>query len=217
MKKIPSLFQRNYNGDRLVRPEMVPGTKWVLSGTGTPTRKFDGTCCLIRDGRLYKRYEVKKVGSRPLPLEFEPAGDIDHITGKIQGWLPVGDGPEDRWHMQAWRNQEVHLGALMGDHTFELCGPNVQGNPEREYLLSEWPGPAMHILIPHGRFLLGDAPMPQWFEGPEQVSGFYDEVREFLRISDIEGIVWWRDLNDPDCDKAKVKGKDFGFKRGGTA
>ena len=48
MKKIISLFQRNYNTDRLVRNEVVPGAEWVLAGEGTPTRKYDGVCTMIR-------------------------------------------------------------------------------------------------------------------------------------------------------------------------
>ena len=59
MKKIISLFQRNYDGDLLVRDEVVPGAEWVIAGEGVATRKFDGTCCLVRDGKLFKRYEVK--------------------------------------------------------------------------------------------------------------------------------------------------------------
>ena len=59
MRKIQSLFQRNYDGDRLVRDEVVPGSEWVADGKGRATRKWDGTCCMIRGARLYKRYEVK--------------------------------------------------------------------------------------------------------------------------------------------------------------
>lgn len=38
MKKIISLFQRNYDGDRLVRNEVTPGAEWVINGEGTATR-----------------------------------------------------------------------------------------------------------------------------------------------------------------------------------
>lgn len=37
MKKIISLFQRNYDGDRLVRNEVVSGAEWVMNGEGTAT------------------------------------------------------------------------------------------------------------------------------------------------------------------------------------
>jgi hypothetical protein len=48
MRKIATLFQRNYETDRLVRDEVVPGAEWVLGGEGVATRKFDGRCCLVR-------------------------------------------------------------------------------------------------------------------------------------------------------------------------
>lgn len=40
MRKIQSLFQRNYDGDRLVRNEVVPGSEWVVSGEGRATLRF---------------------------------------------------------------------------------------------------------------------------------------------------------------------------------
>ena len=200
MKKIISLFQRNYDGDRLVRNEVVPGAEWVLTGEGSATRKFNGTCCMVRDGKLYKRYGVKQIGSRPLPIDFEPVNEVDEVTGKQQGWVPVGDGPEDHWHREAWTNQMAYIHHLNGT-TWELCGPKVQGNPERAYTESEV-GPNMHLLIPHGRFILADCPHD------------FDGLKVYLTQHDIEGIVWWRNLSDQDCDKVKIKGRDFGSKRG---
>jgi len=142
-----------------VRDEIVPGAEWVPAGEGVATRKYDGTCCMVRDGKLWKRYEVKK-GKTP-PPNFEAANDPDPITGKQQGWVPVGDGPEDRWHREAFDGQ--------ADGTYELCGPKVQGNPE---------GFESHVLIPHGQDILEEAPRT------------YDEIREYLEKRTIEGIVW---------------------------
>ena len=161
MKKIISLFQRNYDGDRLVRNEVVPGAEWVLAGEGIATRKWDGTCCLIRDGKLYKRYEVKPGGKAP--ANFEPANEVDENTGKQQGWVPVGDGPEDRWHREAFD------GAHWSDGTYELCGPKVQGNPD---------GLIGHLLIAHGQHPIDGDPRD------------FDGIREYLAAHDIEGIVW---------------------------
>jgi hypothetical protein len=160
MKKIISLFQRNYDGDRLVRDEVVPGAEWVQAGEGWATQKHDGTCCMIRGGRLFKRYEVKP-GGKP-PADFEPANDVDENTGKQQGWLPVGEGPEDARHREAFKGDEP-------DGTYELCGPKVQGNPE---------GLDSHVLIPHGHTALLDAPRT------------YSELREYLAGGEIEGLVW---------------------------
>ncbi len=99
MKKIISLYQRNYDGDRLVRDEIVPGAEWVQAGEGVATRKYDGTCCLVQDGHLYKRYEIKAGGATP--YGFVPANEVDEITGKQQGWVEVGNGSEDRYHREA--------------------------------------------------------------------------------------------------------------------
>jgi len=180
MRKITSLFQRNYDGDRLVRNEVVPGSEWVLSGEGVPTRKWDGTCCMVRGGKLFKRHEVKK--GKSAPADFEAAGEVDLETGKQQGWRPVGDGPEDQWHREAY----PVIG--LADGTYELCGPKIQENPERLF---------EHVFIPHGTLELRDCDRT------------FDAIREFLRSGEEEGIVW----HHPDGRMAKIKGKDFGFKR----
>lgn len=121
MEKIISLFARNYEADRLVRDEVVPGAGWVIASEGWATAKLDGTCCLLRDGRWYKRYEVNP--TRTPPASFEPAGEEDPVTGKTVGWVPVGDGPEDRWHREAIAQED----APTEDGTYELLGPKVIG------------------------------------------------------------------------------------------
>src|ERR1700757_2258583 len=106
MQKIISLFQRNYDGDRLVRDEVVPGAEWVLAGEGVATRKWDGTCCKVENGRLFKRYDAKK-GKTP-PDGFIPAQEQpDPNTGHWPGWLEVGDGPDDKWHREAMMNDDA--------------------------------------------------------------------------------------------------------------
>lgn len=180
MKKTLSLFARNYEGDRLVRDEVVPGAEWVLAGEGVATRKFDGTCCLIRGGVLYKRHDAKK-GKR-LPHGFEAAQAPDPITGHWPGWVPVGEGPDDA------RHREAFIGSLP-DGTYELCGPKVQANPERF---------DRHVLVRHGEEVLDDCPRS------------FDALRAYLVGRDIEGVVWHHE----DGRLVKIKGKDFGLKRG---
>ena len=201
MKKIVSLFMRNYDGDHLVRNEVVPGAEWVLAGEGRPTRKWDGTCCMIRDGKLYKRYDAKTFTvnaatgeripwGRTPPEGFEPAQDADPITGHWPGWLPVGDGKEDRWFREGFANAPH----LHRDGTYELLGPRVNSNPER------FPN---HVLIPHG-----DAADFEPLGNPRT----FDELREFFVAHDMEGIVWWH----PDGRMVKIKARDFGIKRSQT-
>lgn len=194
MKKTPSLFMRNYDGDRLVRDEVVPAAAWVIAGEGVATLKIDGTSCLVRDGLLYKRFDCRK--GKTEPPGFVPAQEADPITGNRPGWLPVGYGPEDHWHQEGMKNYRDQRGAILSDWTptpdwtYELIGPKVQGNP---YNLNA------HMLTPHGEIKVHDAPRT------------FDELRAFFAERMIEGIVWWKDPTDMDCEKVKVKRKDFGF------
>lgn len=181
MEKIISLFQRNYEGDRLVRDEVVPGAEWVQAGEGMATVKWDGTSCMVRDGTLYKRYDAKP-GRRPPPHGFELSGESDPVTGRVQGWVPVGDWPEDRWHREAFTDRS----SALADGTYELIGPKVQGNPH---------GAALHRLIPHGNEELPDAPRD------------YAGIRAYLAGHPIEGIVW----HHPDGRMVKIKARDFGL------
>ena len=180
MKKIPSVFKRDYEGTRLVTNEIVLGCEWVLNGEGIATEKHDGTACMIRDNKLYKRYDAKKGKAHPVtwePCEAEP----DKETGHWPGWLPVGAGPEDKWHRQAFAKP-----TKWQNGTYELIGPKVQSNP---YGLTE------HRLVPHGLVSLDDAPRT------------FDLIKDYLAEHSIEGIVW----HHPDGRMAKIKRKDFGF------
>lgn len=184
MQKIISLFQRNYDGDRLVRNEIVPGAEWVVAGEGVATRKWDGTCAMIRDGKLFKRHDVKQ-GKVP-PDGWEQAQDPDPVSGHWPGWLAVGDGPEDRWFREAFINGGIY--PVGPDGTYELLGPKVQGNPEDF---------SIHILLRHGVHPLPDAPRT------------FDALRNYLATANIEGIVWHHE----DGRMVKIKAKDFGLKR----
>lgn len=190
MHKIPSLFQRNYNTDRLIRNEVVPGCEWVLAGEGFASQKLDGCCTRIQCGTLWKRFELK--AGKPSPKDFQPAQNADDITGDTPGWLPIGDGPEDKWFRVALENtiQDIvePLRNPAEGSTFEAIGPHFQGNPERWH---------KDMLVPHGDTKL--ASVPRTFEG----------IRDYLKGMDIEGIVFWH----PDGRMAKVKKKDYGMKR----
>jgi hypothetical protein len=191
LKKIISLFQRNYETDRLVRNEVVPGAEWVIAGEGVPTRKYDGSCCAIIKGVFYKRYDLKK--GRVRPDGFIPAQDPDPVTGHWPGWLMVGWGSKDKWFRVAIDNsiaakKQEGLGEFMEDGTYEACGPHFQGNPE-EFLVD--------ALIPHGIEKLSNVPRD------------FDGIREYLKDGRIEGIVW----HHPDGRMVKIKAKDFGMRR----
>ena len=184
MRKIVSLYQRNYDGDRLVRDEVVPGAEWVIAGEGYPTRKYDGTCCMVKDMTLFKRYDAK--GGKEAPFGFVPAQDPDPVTGHWPGWIEVGNGSDDKWFREAAPGKWPKV--ILGDGTYELIGPKVNGNNE---CLST------HILIRHGITALPF--FPRTFEG----------IKNYLSDGMIEGIVWHHE----DGRMVKIKAKDFGIKR----
>lgn len=188
MQKVITLFKRDYEGTRLVFDELVEGAEWVTAGEGRATEKIDGTSCLIRDGQLFKRYDAKK-GKTP-PADFEPAQDEpDPVTGHWPGWIPVGDGPEDKWHRQAWDGIKGAVEAgLYKESTYELIGPKVQGN---KYQLTE------HKFRLHGDVTLEDVPR-----------NFEDLKRYLEDHPQYEGIVW----HHPDGRLVKLKRRDFGFR-----
>ena len=175
MQKIGSLFKRDYEGTRLVYDEVVPGSEWVLAGEGVATRKFDGTCCMVQDGKLYKRFDAK--AGKAAPEGFLPAQEPDVTTGHWPGWLLVGDSAADQWHREAFTGEET-------DGTYELCGPKVQGNPDKF---------EKHVLVPHGREVLDDAPRS------------FEALKSYLEDLEMEGIVW----HHPDGRMVKIKRKDF--------
>lgn len=189
MQKLISLFKRDFGqpGHPMTR-EVNPGAEWVINGEGIATRKFDGTCCLIdpEDGLLYKRYDAK--GGKKPPEGFRPAQDPDPPTGHWPGWLPVGDGPQDRWHREGYNNL-VSLVQFPEIGTYELCGPKIGTNPE---------GLTQHELIKHG--------CEEYITFPRS----YDEIESWFKYYPyIEGIVW----HHPDGRMVKIKMRDFGLKR----
>ena len=192
MHKIVSLFRRDYQGDRLVVDELMPGAEWVPAGEGTPTRKFDGTCCMVRAGRLFKRFSCREGKKLPEGFELEERTEQKDLRGhdvvKLYGWVPVGDGPQDKHHREGWAVTLAASGGAIDDGTYELCGPKVQGNPE---------GLSEHQLVRHGSVVL------------EAVPRTFEEIKGWFRGKDVEGIVW----HQPDGRMVKIKKKDFGLLR----
>jgi hypothetical protein len=183
VKKIPTVFERNPEDRKHVLPTVTPSCEWVLAGEGVPTQKWDGTCVLVRHGRLYARREVKP--GKQAPIGFELV-QHDGTTGKSVGWVPAPQGdPEYTRHREAWSNSTEGGSDDLPDGTYELIGPKVNGNPE---------GLEMHVLVAHGDDLLSDVPLD--FEG----LGLY-----LRQHAPMEGIVW----HHPDGRMAKLKRRDY--------
>jgi len=186
MKKIPTLFKRDFGqpGNPII-PEHNEGTDWVIRGEGVATRKYDGTSVLIREHKMYKRYEYKD-GKTP-PTDFEEA-DYDATTGKHVGWVQVGWGSEDKWFREAVNGGDPD-GVRLLDGTYELLGPKVQGNPEKF---------VKHQLKKHSL-------ATEYEDVPVE----FEALKQWLTDKDIEGIVW----HHPDGRMVKIKKKDFRLKR----
>jgi hypothetical protein len=179
MQKIPTLFVRDWDGDRrYVLPEVTPGCEWVIKGEGTPTRKFDGTCVMFDGTAWWARREVKK--DKAAPAGFVSLG-TDEETGKTIGWEPIGQSAFARWHADALAG----LDGTWAVGTYELLGPKINGNPEHR---------ETHFLLLHvtADLLVG---APRDFDG----------LAAWLHAHDYEGIVW----HHPDGRMAKIKKRDF--------
>lgn len=88
MKKMKSLFKREFENGNIVKclNEVEQECQWVINGEGYATEKLDGTCCLIEDGKIYRRFDYK-VG-RKLPPNAIPCQEkADEVTGHFPHWL----------------------------------------------------------------------------------------------------------------------------------
>lgn len=184
MKKIPCLFQRDFSGlnkraaTSLLR-DVTPGCEWVLAGEGTASRMHDGTACAVINGDLYKRFDVKR--DKAVPPGAIPCQDPDKITGHWPHWIRVDEkNPQDRWHSEAWFGHN-----MIPDGTYELIGPNVNGNPE---------GVSEHVLLPYGCVPLNP---PRDFDG----------LQAYLEEHVMEGIIFTHD----DGRMCRIRRHDFGF------
>lgn len=183
MRKIPTLFERDPNDRRRVLPIVTEGCEWVLAGDGVATRKYDGTCVLVRrDGLAVKGYARREVkpGKSPPPNFVEV--DSDDETGKVVGWEPIDQSGFAAFFDEAVTGLEV-------PGTYELCGPKINGNPE---------GLLRHVLVPHGADDLDFYPLS------------FESLREWVLSMSHEGVVWWREPGNADAGLAKLKRRDFG-------
>jgi len=192
MKKLSTLFKKDINDLGRVIDEVNPENEWVFE-YGIPTQKYDGTSCAIINGELYKRYDAKinkKTGKyKPIPEGSISCQEPDPITGHHPHWVKCDrNNNADKYHFEGFDNLKVPYSMLNG--TYELCGPKIQGNPEKF---------VNHNLVPHGQNILCDV---------EAIS--YDNIKDYLTNNDIEGIVFHNIKDDKMC---KIRKSDFGIKR----
>jgi hypothetical protein len=104
----------------------------------------------------------------------------DPETGKTVGWEPVGQLAFAKFLEEA---RERLPGTAPG--TYELCGPEVNGDPEQ---LGE------HRLVPH-------ATAEEFGDVPRHFDGL---MTWLLAHPELEGVVW----HHPDGRMAKLKHRD---------
>ena len=189
MKKIPTLFVREYNpdGSFTLKNEFSDPFFALMLEDLRPTYKWDGTAVYYDGRKWYKRYDAKKGKIPPegsIPCQEAP----DPVTGHWPHWTPVKDAPEDRWineAIQDFHEHWAHMGfTCVG--SYEAIGPKIQGNP---YNLKR------HVLKKHGELEVENFPK------------YYDGMKEYFRIHHLEGIVYWF-AGEP---VAKIKASDFGL------
>jgi hypothetical protein len=182
MKKLSTLYEKDPNNLGRVINKINPDNDWVFK-SGIPTRKFDGTSCAIIDGELYKRFDLKK--GRTLPPNAIPCQKPDIKSGHHPHWVKCErNDNSNKWHFQGFDTLENKE-----DGTYELCGEKVQGNPENI---------EGHQLIKHGCQVL-------------DITNFsFDALRSFLKVTNIEGIVFHDSESNKMC---KIRKSDFGIKR----
>lgn len=196
MKKIPTLFERKFEGSRVkkVLPIVTKGMEWVLEGDGIATIKYDGSCCAVIKGEFYKRYDAKH--GKPVPEgAIKCQEEADPITGHLPCWVKCDRfNPADKWFWSAFDILASTLPCYPRDvktldGTYEAIGLHFQGNP---YNLER------DILVRHGNDVV-------------EVPRSFGEIRDWLATHEEEGIVFWKD-GMPQC---KIKRTDFGFKWNG--
>lgn len=182
MKKIPTLFVRTFENHNVVciTDQITPGCEEAFLH-GDATVKFDGACCAIIDGELYKRYDAKK-GKKP-PAGAIPCCDPDPVTGHWPHWVKADkNNPADKWLFHAFYHP---ADTTREDRTYEAVGKHFNGNPY---------GMTFDWLIPHG-------------EAHASVERTFAGVKAWLEASNEEGLVFWLD-GAPVC---KIRRKDFGL------
>ena len=181
MKKISTLFLKDPCDLSHVSTELDINNAWAFI-LGVPTRKFDGTACMIKDGQLYKRYDCKN-GKIP-PNGAIPCQDPDPTTGHWPHWVACNrNDANDKLHWEAYDNQKP-----LEDGTYELVGPKINRNKD---------GFERHCLVKHGSEIIDH----NFYE--------YNDIKEFLGKTMIEGIVFH---NPETGEMCKIRRKDFGFK-----
>jgi hypothetical protein len=191
MKKIPSFFIRK-TGSSLANVECVNAEcSWVLDAN-VPMRvtvKRDGTPMLLMDRQWYQRRVIKTgnggVIERPDGFHpAQPAAGYDQENGQWEwpGWVPLS--AQYKPYLE-----EAGYADISVEGTYELCGPKINGNPERL---------KKHTLFWHGSEEISLSPL---------LTRSKDLVIDIVKLTRHEGVVLYAN----DGRMAKARRREFGF------
>lgn len=198
-----TVFVVDYDNSNLATPDVRNCNLWVVNGEGQASIKFDGTSCLIQDGKLYKRWDrklsnkfyKKMISSKRKNQKFvadesmfKPLKEgaiacnesFDPVTFHWPHWVPVSESNEDQYHREGFLNLTDKV-----DGTYELVGPKIQANP---YNLDT------HELWKHGS------------EKVDIKDYSFDGLKKLILSLNAEGLVWVHN----DGRMAKLRKSDFG-------
>ncbi len=150
MKKIPTLFRRIFGENKVIDilPEITEGCEKAFLH-GDATVKWDGSCCAVIHGELYRRYDTKN--GKPVPegaikCQEEP----DQITGHLPCWVKCDrNRPDDKWFWSAY-DKEISL----------LKEKVLSGNNKSVIWLQTMKAGYYYHIIPEIFLLHHDSPVP---------------------------------------------------------
>ncbi len=181
MEKIPTIFERDWNGNRAVINKVIK----QIPSDAIATEKLDGTNIRV----TVRNKMVVRVEKRRNPDKIQKA------KGIIDPWYVDASEFEqgDKWIMDAVKNTD-YSAVPDGEWSGEAVGKNIQGNEL---------GLDKNIVV---FFSLGQCPtfenVPTDYEG---LKAWLPAQKSRYGIGGIEGIVWWKD-GEP---IGKIKVKDF--------
>ena len=186
MRKIKTIFERDWEGNRKVIDKYVEGFSPELLEGAIATEKLDGTNIRV----TVRNHIVVRVEKRRNPDKIQKHKEI------TEPWYIDAEEfqPQDKWTFDAIKNTDFSE-IPDGEWSGEVVGTNIQGNPLNL---------GKNIVV---FFTLGQAPTF------ENVPTSYEELKKWLPAQKskfgndcgVEGIVW----HTKNGDMFKIKVKDF--------
>ena len=186
MKKILTIFDRNWESDRKVNPKLIVDFNFAEA---IATEKLDGMNIRL----TIRKGTVVRVEKRRNPTQLQKG------EGIFEPWYVDAQesDTQDKWIFDAVRNTDFST-VVDGEWSGEAIGKNIQGNPlnlenNQVFLFSlpDWKAKITLVDVPNN----------------------FDEMAAYLKNRKsvigndalIEGIVW----HHPNGEMVKIKRKDF--------